>query len=98
MHYKVLQLKKFGREIKYSFCDYNFALEHGFTLDDYEVIYENDVEVTTLSNEEFLESLFTLFNMHRPEDYKGHSLSVSDIVELDNIKYYCDFLGWRRLD
>ena len=30
----------------------------------------------------FLESVYSRFNMDRPEDFKGHSLSVSDIVAI----------------
>lgn len=30
----------------------------------------------------------------RPPDFKGHSLSVSDIVRLDSRLYYCDSVGW----
>lgn len=29
-----------------------------------------------------LEGIYETFNLHRPEDFKGHSLSVSDIVVL----------------
>ena len=30
----------------------------------------------------FLESIYSRFNIDRPEDFKGHSLSVSDIVAI----------------
>ena len=37
-------------------------------------------------------------NINRPSDFTGHSLSVSDIVEIvrkDETKYYyCDDFGW----
>ena len=44
-----------------------------------------------------LEELFKIFNIKIPEDFKGHSLSVSDIVEIDGKNYYCDFVGWEEL-
>ena len=43
-----------------------------------------------------------MFNYTHPEDFKGHSLSVSDIVILtnsDSIRkmYYCDLYGWSEI-
>ena len=32
--------------------------------------------------------------IHHPKDFRGHSLSVSDVVRLDGTDYYCDSLGW----
>lgn len=64
----------------------------------YEVIYEYE-ENTTLSNEELLDTvIWPKFNRgtspKTPDDFKGHSLSTSDIVELDGKLYYCDSFGW----
>ena len=33
----------------------------------------------------------------KPESYKGHSLSVSDIVVLDGVNYYVDSFGFIKL-
>ncbi len=50
---------------------------------------------------EKLESLFQMFNIDRPGDFFGHSLSVSDIVALkqngDVSYHYCDSVGFREL-
>lgn len=64
----------------------------------YEKIYEYD-EDTKLSNEELLDTIiWPKFNRgtkpDTPEDFKGHSLSTSDIVSLDGKLYYCDSFGW----
>ena len=49
----------------------------------------------------FLESTYSRFNMDRPEDFKGHSLSVSDIVAIRQAGvvscYYCDSIGFQKL-
>lgn len=51
-----------------------------------------------------LKDIFKIFNIAHPSNYKGHSLSVSDIVEvieLNNVKsgfYYCDNFGWKKLE
>ena len=50
----------------------------------------------------FLESTYSRFNIDRPEDFKGHSLSVSDIVAIRQAGvvscYYCDSIGFQKLD
>ncbi|UKI16673.1 MAG: YodL domain-containing protein [Ruminococcus sp.] len=49
------------------------------------------------STGEKLESAFYVFNQERPEDFKGHSLSVSDVVVLDDTAYYVDSVGFKPL-
>ena len=50
--------------------------------------------------DEFLEYLFARFNTRRPSGFKGHSMSVSDVVVLEEggIKkaFFCDSSGWRK--
>lgn len=98
MTYKLLQLKKENMR-NYGFMDYDFALEHGFNEKDYEIVYEGEIDKHNLfSTYEVLEALFEKFNCNRPEDFKGHSMSVSDIVVLDGTKFYCDSFGFRKID
>jgi hypothetical protein len=55
----------------------------------------------TKSANEICEVIYYLFNTRRPEDFKGHSLSMSDLVEIttDFTRnfYYCDWAGWTRV-
>ena len=47
---------------------------------------------------ELLMKLWEKFNIgQRPAGYMGHSMSVSDIVEIDGWLYYCDSYGWAGL-
>ena len=46
---------------------------------------------------EQLEALYTKFNMERPADFKGHSLSVSDVVVIKDKPYYVDSFGFKEL-
>ena len=39
-----------------------------------------------------------MFNLNHPEDYKGHSLSVSDLLEVNGKFYYCDAYSWEEID
>ena len=40
----------------------------------------------------------SLFDEETPEDFTGHSMSVSDIVETPDGKlWFCDSMGWREV-
>lgn len=40
----------------------------------------------------------SLFDEETPEDFHGHSMSVSDIVETPDGKlWFCDSMGWREV-
>ena len=60
----------------------------------YEHIY-----TAPLENGMTLESIYERFNIDRPDDFKGHSLSVSDIVVLhqngQDTAHYVDSIGYR---
>ena len=65
----------------------------------YEKKYEFEEDFGTHTNEEILEMMFYKFNMERPEDFKGHSLSTSDIIILnDDAMWFCDSYGWQELE
>lgn len=50
-----------------------------------------------------LEDVFVLFNSSRPEGFRGRSLSVSDIVEVEYAAsitpgcYFCDSVGFKEV-
>lgn len=56
------------------------------------------------NNNELLEYIFMICNGPHPADYKGHSLSVGDIVELQSDfsgrwteTYICCSTGWMKI-
>jgi len=63
--------------------------------DAYQVVFDGTVE----SND--LEALYEKFNLEHPSGYTGHSLSMSDIVELYDEQgsqfYYCDLIGFKEV-
>lgn len=85
-----------GRE--YEFMDLNYIERHGYQVkkEDYELIYSDEMHYG-----DTLDSLYEKFNIAHPEDYTGHSLSVSDIVVLNengNVKaYFVDSISFREL-
>jgi len=55
-------------------------------------------EGVRLDTENVLELVFNIFNQRRPFDFRGHSLSVSDVVEIEGNYYYCDSVGFEKLN
>ena len=98
MKYKIKQLKEIKND-GYAFMPYSFAEKKGFDKDkDYQTVYEGDVIPNENGPIATLDDLFYTFNCNHPTDFRGHSLSVSDIVELDGKAYYCDSAGWEEID
>ena len=71
-------------------------------LENYELIYVGELsELQEQTEGEMLEAIYEKFNIDHPEDYRGHSLSVSDIVVLhqngENSAHFVDSFGFTRL-
>lgn len=98
MKYTIMQVKDI-RQCDYSFMGYDFAKEHGLNLNDYAEVYESDMPLDKGETiEHFLDTVFTIFNIHRPENFKVHSMSVSDLVKLEDDRvFYCDSCGWKEI-
>lgn len=95
MKYEILQIKKALISTgTWLFMDYDYAKEHDFDVRDYEVVYSGNVAMNK-SIHVVLEDLFTKFNIDRPEDFKGHSMSVSDLIRLEDGRiFYVDSVGF----
>lgn len=100
--YAVLQLKRIDETDEFRFMPYWHIqkLEEQPTIDHYEVVYHGPIEQTAGAAEQ-LEGLYTKFNIEHPEDFRGHSMSVSDIVALKVAGrvscYYVDAFGFVEL-
>ena len=94
MKYKLLQIKS-AVNCPYIFSSFDFAQQKGLSLRDYEVVYEGVIKDSNV--EDALEELFMIFNTCWPADFKGHSMSVSDVVELEGVYYYCDHVGFKKI-
>lgn len=44
-----------------------------------------------------LEDIYEQLNVNPPIDYFGHSLSMSDVIRIDDDYYYCDDIGWVKI-
>ena len=70
--------------------------------ENYELIYVGELsELQEQTEGEMLEAIYEKFNIDHPEDYRGHSLSVSDIVVLhqngENSAHFVDSFGFTGL-
>ena len=64
--------------------------------EDYESMYKEE-----LKPGETLDTIYERFNIHRPKDFTGHSLSVSDVIVLESESekkaFYVDSFGFSEL-
>ena len=64
----------------------------------YDKVYDKEVDCSNL------EAIYAMLNIDHPADYRGRSLSVSDVVEVcesDTVPqgfYFCDSFGFRQVD
>ena len=93
--YKILQIKDI-QNTGYAFRPFN---KDTFNIEDYELRFTGEAQ--DYSDAELCDAIYHFFNCERPENFKGHSLSMSDLIQLEsNGKtriYYCDLVGWVQI-
>ena len=96
--FSIYQLKPGDATRDYRFEPLDAIRNNGLSVkpENYELVY-----TAPLTEQESLESIYTRFNIDRPADFKGHSLSVSDIVVLHqdgkDTAHYCDRFGFSQV-
>ncbi len=97
--FSIYQLKRSDKLHGIRFEPYDYLQKNGIPCDirNYDLIYSGHMRP-----HETLENLFHKFNMECPEDFKGHSLSVSDVIIVrergKSTAYYVDSCGFKQLD
>ena len=85
-----------ARDIHFMGMDYLESKGIAVTRENYDLLYTAPLEEGTS-----LEDIYTRFNIDRPADFRGHSLSVSDVVVLhqngENTSHYVDSFGYREV-
>ena len=95
----IYQIKDDSPGENYAFMNMSFIESHGMQIkkEDYKLVY-----VGELSGNMSLDDIFERFNIDRPEDFRGHSLSVSDIVVLNDgekvTAHFVDSISFEQLD
>ena len=96
--FSIYQLKSGNETLDYRFEPLDAIRNNGLSVkpENYEQVY-----TAPLTEKDSLESIYTRFNINRPADFKGHSLSVSDIVVLHqdgkDTAHYCDRFGFSQV-
>ncbi len=66
------------------------------SIENYETVYDGELETNDL------EAVYAKFNMDHPNGFTGHSLSISDVVELYDKSgsefYYVDRIGFQKIE
>ncbi|MCH5199706.1 MAG: AAA family ATPase [Oscillospiraceae bacterium] len=77
------------------------ALNGKPNFSDYNLVYSgnlSELNIAAENSNDILENIFSKFNMERPEDFKGHSLSISDVIVLhrnsEDTAHYVDTTGY----
>ena len=96
--FSIYQLKREDETWDLRFEPYDRLQATGHAVDraNYELIY-----TAPLAPDTSLEDIYTRFNLDHPADFKGHSLSVSDIVVLHqngkDTAHYVDSIGYQEV-
>ena len=96
--FTIYQLKDGDGMRGYHFEPYDRLQAAGLSVEaaNYNLIYTAELTPGTS-----LEDIFTRFNIDHPADFRGHSLSVSDIVVLhqngENTAHYVDSFGYKEV-
>jgi len=100
--YAIYQLKRDDATTDIRFMNSDYLKSKGIKpqYENYELIYTGALAGDG-SQMEKLENLYRIFNIEHPQDFTGHSLSISDIVALKQagvVSYhYVDSVGYKEL-
>ena len=96
--FSIYQLKQGDETRDFRFEPYDRLQAAGNVVDkaNYELVYSAELTPGTS-----LEDIYTRFNIDHPKDFKGHSLSVSDVVVLhqngQDAAHYVDSFGYKEV-
>lgn len=100
MKYSIYQIKDLTKDRVFTGLEKN-ETEIDLKKDAYEKVYEKSIDLDIELNGdeifEFLKELHYIFNVCHPQGYKSRSLSLSDIVQINDKYYYCDNYGWTEI-
>lgn len=78
--YELFQIKEGGNGQAYQFMGMDFVNKNKLVVDkdDYEEVYRGEIK-----EGETLDTLYEKFNLYHPDDFTGHSMSVSDVIVIE---------------
>lgn len=96
--YRIYQLKRGDeyRDFRFAGLDELKRTGQGTNPQNYDFVYSGALR------DRSLEDIYQMFNLDHPSDFRGHSLSVSDVVVVSDGKtetaHFCDRMGFTKLD
>ena len=96
--YELFQIKEGTNGQAYQFMGMDFVKKNKLVVDknDYESVYRGEIR-----EGETLDTLYEKFNLYHPDDFAGHSMSVSDVIviekEHEKTAYYVDSFGFTKV-
>ena len=97
MTFEIWQLSDAPCNRPVAFADYDEASKYSLT----QSRYEKKWEATAGKDEATLEDIYYKFNVSRPDGFTGHSLSVSDVIVINDGQtkraFYCDKVGFKEM-
>ena len=95
MRIKIYQMMESRDKRRLMFRRYAEALAlGGVDPSEYELVFSGNVKAIDL------EGVYNIFNNYpkMPKDYCGRSLSVSDVITVGGEAFYCDVIGFEKLE
>lgn len=83
----------------YHYVSLNFLKKYDMPikLENYDLVYEYFDDNINEDINAALEDIFIKFQGEKPIGYTGVSVSVSDIIAIDGVKYYVESIGFEKL-
>ena len=97
--YGIYQFKEGSFAETYAFMNMNYIMDHNITIhkEDYNLVYSAEMLPS-----DSLDGLYERFNIDRPRDFTGHSMSVGDIIVVNDkgnlTAYFVDSISFKELD
>lgn len=97
--YGIYQFKEGSFAETYAFMNMNYIMDHNIIIrkEDYDLVYSGKMFIN-----DSLDSLYERFNIDRPNDFTGHSMSVGDIIVVNDgeklASYFVDSVSFKELD
>lgn len=97
LSYEIWQLKDTPENKMLLFADFGYASIYRLTESRYDKVYEAKAG----ADDQTLEEIFIKFNINRPDDFQGHSVSASDVIVLNEdgkrTAWYVDRIGFKEI-
>lgn len=101
--YEIWQIKDEPEYSRMLFLSYDMNKET-LTKESYKLVYSGKIELKTNGNQSLvgvLDELYEIFNIRHPADFTGHSLSVSDVIVIDDGSgrqcWYVEPFGFKKI-